>query len=85
VSPGAPIPRADIELDTAVGLIRSGDPSQGARHVVATVEALPDGYRHSALIRQNAARVLELVPASAARTPAVSDARELLALPPGGA
>jgi hypothetical protein len=81
---GAHIARADFELNTAVALIRSGDPSQGARHVVTTVEALPDGYRHSALIRQNAARVLELVPASAGRMPAVSDARELLALPSAG-
>jgi hypothetical protein len=82
---GAPLPLADFSLNTAIGLIRAGDPSEGAAHVVRTVEALPAGYRQSALIRQNAARALELVPAGAAGVPAVAEARELLALPPGGA
>jgi hypothetical protein len=80
VLPGRPIPLADFELDTAAVLIRAGDPSEGARHVARTVEALPDGYRQSALIRQNAARALALVPAGAADVPAVAEVRELLAL-----
>jgi hypothetical protein len=85
VPPGSPIPVADFQLDTAIGLIRAGDPSEGASHVVRTVQALPAGYRQSALIRQNAARALELVPAGTAAIPAVAEARELLALPPSGA
>jgi hypothetical protein len=81
VQRGAPLPIADFALNTAVDLIRSGDPSEGARHVVRTVQALPAGYQQSALIRQNATRALELVPAAAASAPAVSEARELLSLP----
>jgi hypothetical protein len=79
----APLPVADFALNTAVVLIQSGDPSEGARQVVRTVEALPAGYRQSALIRQNATRALTAVPAGAAGVPAVVEARELLALPPG--
>jgi hypothetical protein len=83
VSRDAPLPLADFSLNNAVGLIRQGDPSEGARHVVRTVQALPAGYRQSALIRQAATRALELVPAGAAGVPAVAEARELLALPSG--
>jgi hypothetical protein len=83
VPPGSPIPVADFQLDTAIGLIRAGDPSEGASHVVTTNQTLPAGYRQSSLIRQNAARALELVPAGAAGMPAVAEARELLALPSG--
>jgi transcriptional regulator with XRE-family HTH domain len=81
----APLPLADFSLNAAVGLIRSGDPSEGARHVARTVEGLPVGYRQSTLIRQNAARALDLVPAGAAGLPAVAEAREVLALPAGAA
>ena len=64
------------------GLIQSGDSSEGARHVVRTVRALPEGYQQSAVVRGSAARALEMVPAGAASVPAVAEARELLALPP---
>jgi hypothetical protein len=83
VPPGTPIVLADVELNTALSLVLWGDPSEGARHVARTVEAMPGAYRDSALIRQNAAQVLALVPAGAAGLPAVAEARELLALPSG--
>jgi hypothetical protein len=79
-----PVPLADFALSTAAALIRSGDPAEGARHVVRTIEALPAGYRQSAVVRQSAASALGLVPAGAAGVPAVTEARELLALPRGG-
>ena len=71
-----------FEVNRAVCLIRGGDPSEGARHVAGAVRALPPGYRQSATMRR-ASRALDLVPAGAAGAPAVTEARELLALPPG--
>jgi hypothetical protein len=47
------------------------------------IEAVPAAYRRSALVLQNAAHALALVPAGAAGLPAVAEARELLALPSG--
>jgi hypothetical protein len=76
---------ADFELYSAVTLIRAGDPSEGARHVVRTIQALPASFQQSAVIRQGAARALDLVPVAAARSPAVSQARELLSLPAASA
>jgi hypothetical protein len=77
------LPYADLELRGAMCLVAGGDPSEGARHVVRTVEALPVGFRHSALVRRSAAGALALVPVGAADVPAVAEARELLSLPPG--
>jgi hypothetical protein len=82
VPPDCPVPLADFELTSAMALISAGDPSEGARHVVRTINALPPGYRHSAVVRQSAAHALGLVPVAAANVPAVAEARELLALPP---
>ncbi|GAA3748630.1 hypothetical protein GCM10022225_36020 [Plantactinospora mayteni] len=72
-----------IELHRAICLIAAGDPSEGARHVVRIVGALPDPLRRDALVRRTAALALDVVPASAAKLPAVSEAHELLALPIG--
>jgi hypothetical protein len=81
---GLPLAAAAFELGRATSLILGADPSEGARHVVRTVNELPPGYRQSATIRWKAARALDAVPARAASVPAVAEARELLALPPGG-
>jgi len=78
------LPYADLELRGAMCLVADGDPSEGARQVVRTVEALPAAFRQSAVVRRGAVSALGLVPARAAGTPAVAEARELLALPPGG-
>jgi hypothetical protein len=77
------LPYADLELRGAMCLVAGGDPSEGARHVVRTVEALPAAFRQSIVVRRAAAGVLDLVPAGAAGVPAVAEARELLALPSG--
>jgi hypothetical protein len=71
-----------FEVNRAISLIRGGDPSEGARHVARAVQALPAGYRQSATTRR-ASRALDAVPVGAASLPAVAEARELLALPPG--
>jgi hypothetical protein len=71
-----------FEVNRAISLIRGGDPSEGARHVVHAVQSLPQGYQQSATIRRSS-RALDAVPASAANMPAVAEARELLSLPPG--
>jgi hypothetical protein len=78
------LPYADLELRGAMCLVADGDPSEGARHVVRTVEALPAEFRRSAVVRRGAVGVLGLVPAGAAGMPAVAEVRELLALPSGG-
>ena len=83
VPPGSPVPLADFELSMAVALIQSGDPSEGARHLAGILRALPAGHQRNALIRQNAARALALVPPGEVGTPTVAEARELLMLPLG--
>jgi hypothetical protein len=79
-----PLATAAFDLGRATGLILDGDVSEGARHVISTVKALPAGYRGSATVRWKAARALGAAPAGAAAVPAVAEARELLALPLGG-
>jgi transcriptional regulator with XRE-family HTH domain len=71
-----------FEVNRAISLIRGGDPSEGARHIVRAVRALPQGYRQSATVRR-ASFALDAVPANAVNTPAVAEARELLSLPQG--
>jgi hypothetical protein len=71
-----------FEVTRAVSIIRGGDPSEGARHVVRAIQALPPGYRQSVTIRR-AALAIDAVPVNAANAPSVVQARELLALPPG--
>jgi transcriptional regulator with XRE-family HTH domain len=74
-----------IELHRAICLINSGDPSEGARHVVRTLTALPAPVRRDAIVRRTAALALDGIPDAAIRLPAVAEARALLALPPGPA
>ncbi|BCJ65639.1 hypothetical protein [Polymorphospora rubra] len=74
---------AQIELHRAVSMIVAGDPSEGARHTARTVSGLPPHVRDDALIRRTAALALDTIPAGAAKLPAVSQARDLLALPIG--
>ncbi|WP_407566945.1 helix-turn-helix domain-containing protein [Polymorphospora sp. A560] len=74
---------AQIELHRAVSMIVAGDPSEGARHTVRTVSGLPAHVRDDALVRRTAALALDAIPAGAAKLPAVSQARDLLALPIG--
>jgi hypothetical protein len=76
-----PLASATFEIGRATYLIISGDPSEGARHVVRTVQALPPGYQQSALMRRKAARALDAVPAGIANVPTITEARELLSLP----
>jgi hypothetical protein len=83
VHPSAPLAAAAFELGRATGLILGEDPSEGARHMARTVKELPPEYRESTTIRWKAARALDAVPVDAASLPAVVEARELLALPPG--
>jgi hypothetical protein len=73
-----------FEASRATCLIRSGDPSEGARHVVRTIQALPSGFRQATNVRIVAARALDAVPDGSTKAPAVTEARELLSLPPGG-
>jgi hypothetical protein len=71
-----------FEVNRSISLIQGGDPSEGARHVVRAVQALPSGFRQSATVRR-ASQALDMVPAGAASLSAVAEAREFLALPPG--
>jgi transcriptional regulator with XRE-family HTH domain len=83
VPPDTPLAVATFELGRATSLILDADPSEGARHVVRTVSKLPPGYRQAVIVRWKAVRALNAVPDTAANVPAVVEARELLALPPG--
>ena len=74
---------AEVQLHRAMCMIVAGDPSEGARHTVCTLQALPQHFRENALIRRSAAFALGAVPERARALPAVAEARELLALPPG--
>jgi tetratricopeptide (TPR) repeat protein len=74
---------AQVRLHRAMCVIAAGDPGEGARHAIRTLQALPQGFRDNALIRRSAALALAAVPEGARTLPAVAEARELLALPPG--
>jgi hypothetical protein len=75
--------RAQIELHRATCLIVAGDPSEGARHAICAIQALPSEHRHDALVRRTAALALDQVPEAARSLPAVAEARDLLAAPSG--
>ena len=77
--------RAQVQLHRAMCVIAAGDPTEGARHTVRTIQALPRDFRDNALIRRTAVLVLGAVPERARTLPAVTEARELLALAPGQA
>jgi transcriptional regulator with XRE-family HTH domain len=74
---------AQVQLHRAMCLIAAGDPSEGARHTVHTLQALPQHCRDNAVIRRTATFALGAVPEPARALPAVAEARELLALPLG--
>jgi tetratricopeptide (TPR) repeat protein len=72
-----------VELHRAMCVIVAGDPGEGARHTIHTLQALPLDFRDNALIRRTATLALGVVPEQARTLPAVAEARELLAMPPG--
>ncbi len=72
-----------VELHRAMCIVAAGDPSEGARHTVRTIQALPEGFRDNALVRRTAALSLGAVPERVRTLPAVAEARELISLPPG--
>jgi transcriptional regulator with XRE-family HTH domain len=74
---------AQVRLHRAMCVIAAGDPGEGARHAIHTLQALPRDFRDNALVRRTAALSLGMVPERARTLPAVVEARELLALPPG--
>jgi transcriptional regulator with XRE-family HTH domain len=74
---------AQVQLHRAMCTIAAGDPGAGALHTIRTLQALPPDFRDNALIRRTAALSLGVVPERACTLPAVAEARELLALPPG--
>lgn len=74
---------AQVHLHRATCLIITGDPAEGVRHMIRTIEGLPVNLSRDNLVRRSAALVLEALPAQAAKLPVVSQARELLAVPTG--
>ncbi|MEA2501087.1 MAG: hypothetical protein QOD01_1198, partial [Actinomycetota bacterium] len=74
---------AQVQLHRAMCIVAAGDPSEGARHTVRTLQALPQHCRDNAVIRRTAVLVLGAVPERARALPAVAEARDLLALPLG--
>jgi tetratricopeptide (TPR) repeat protein len=75
--------RTQVELYKSICIIRGGDPTEGARHAVRTFQALPSSYQNDAVVRRTATLMLKSVPDDAAGLSAISEARELLALPKG--
>jgi transcriptional regulator with XRE-family HTH domain len=76
---------AQVQLHRAMCVITAGDPSEGALQAIRSLEALPHHCRDNAVIRRTAALALGAIPDRARTLPAVAEARELLALPPGQA
>jgi transcriptional regulator with XRE-family HTH domain len=77
--------RAQVQLHRSMCVIAAGDPTEGARHAIRTLQALPQHFRNDVLVRRTAVLALGAVPERARTLPAVTEARELLALPPGQA
>jgi hypothetical protein len=68
---------AQVRFHQAACMIVSGDPSQGARHIVEVFEAIPPEFRNGDL-KSAAGFALEKLPGHAERIPAVRQARELM-------
>jgi hypothetical protein len=66
-----------VRFHQAACMIVSGDPSQGARHIVEVFEAIPPQFRNGDL-KSAATLALEKLPDQAERIPAVRQARELM-------
>jgi tetratricopeptide (TPR) repeat protein len=75
--------RAQVQLHRSMCVIAAGDPSEGARHAIRTLQALPQHFRNDVLVRRTGVLALGVVPERARTLPAVAEARELLALPTG--
>jgi transcriptional regulator with XRE-family HTH domain len=74
---------AQVELHRSTCLIVTGDLTEGARHAMRTLQALPADCHRDVLVRHTAELALSKVPPRARRLPDVIQARELLALPAG--
>jgi transcriptional regulator with XRE-family HTH domain len=74
---------AQVELHRALCLITAGDPSEGARHAIGVLQALPVGHHRDALVRRTAEFALAAIPGDALTLPDVRQARHMLALPAG--
>jgi hypothetical protein len=74
---------AQVELHRSTCLIVTGDPAEGARHAMRTLQVLPADCHRDVLVRHTAALALSKIPPRARRLPDVLQARELLALPAG--
>jgi hypothetical protein len=68
---------AQIELQRAFSLVRSGDVANGSRHVLDTMTALPPEH-HVRPVVDLSHKVLEAVPASEHHRSAVRELREYL-------
>jgi hypothetical protein len=68
---------AQVRFHQAACMIVSGDPSQGARHIVEVFESIPPEFRNGDL-KSSAAFALEKLPDHAERIPAVRQVRELM-------
>lgn len=74
--------RMQVEMHRVETLIRAGDVDGGAQHCVSVMTRLPD-WRQDALVVSSARAAMGAVPASLSARSAVSEAREMLALPAG--
>jgi len=75
---------AQIELQRAFCLVRSGDVGVGADHALSVMTALPAEH-HVRPVVDLGHKVLQAIPATEANRPGVARFREYLALPPGQA
>ncbi|MEU4341708.1 hypothetical protein AB0H00_10610 [Nocardia sp. NPDC023852] len=66
-----------IELQRALCLVRSGDPSQGTRYATMTLDGLPTEHR-TRFVMGLGEQVLAAVRSDQRRTPAVRELHELL-------
>jgi hypothetical protein len=73
--------RTQVELHKSICIIRGGDPTEGVRHAIRTVQSLPPGRQNDAVIWRTATLMLNVIPESAANLSTVLEARDFLALP----
>lgn len=83
--PGSYQGRTQVELHRASCLIRAGDVRGGAEHTAQTLQRLTADHRTDDLVLRTAQATLSIIPPEDAQTPAVRDARELLAIRSGDA
>jgi hypothetical protein len=75
--------RTQVELHRASCLIRAGDIRGGAEYTVSVLERLNPDRRMDDLVLRTAQETLSIIPPKDAQTPAVRNARELLAITSG--